>query len=294
MPSKTSKAIMAAMRTVHQVFDGFTLEEQRQAQDNLDILVPQHKNTICEYVDAIGVPCAWLRKEKNRSEKRIIIYLHGGAFVTGTLKYSKIIASRLCFKTGYDTLAVEYRLAPENPYPAALEDVLKVWEYCLAQGFKPENIQVAGESAGGNLAMSFMLRLIQQKSRVPEAVLLMSPWADVSCSGDSYIALQCKDPSLTLECIQENGKMYAKDNYTKDPLISPVFADFTGFPRTLIQVGTNELLLSDALATAREMMDANVDCQFELWDGMCHVFQIYPFKESKKAWNRIAQFLTRN
>jgi len=281
---------MAAMKAIHPLIDSQELEKQRASLDMVSILVPPSSKTSCETID-IGVSCAWLRRKKRRRLGRAVLYLHGGAYITGSLKYARVIASRLAGYTGYDTLALEYRLAPEHPYPAAPDDALMAWEHMLSVGYRADKISVCGDSAGGNLALVLALKLRELGRELPASLVLMSPWGDLSCSGASYTFLKDVDPTTSLEGVKLAAAMYAAGHPFDHPMLSPLKADFAGFPKTLIQVGTRDLPMSDSLDIAAKMMNAGVPCDLQIWEGMCHVFQLYPFKESKAAWKKIAAFL---
>ena len=190
-----------------------------------------------------------------------------------------------------DVLSFDYRLAPEHPYPAAIEDALKVWDYLMYQGYGARDIIIAGDSAGGNLALTLTLALKEQGRLLPRGLLLFSPWTDMTRSGKSYQKKASVDPILTLEYIEEAVRAYAGENDLEDPMISPVFADFTGFPQTFIQVGTNEILLSDSLKLDKQMLKYRVPVRLEQYKGMWHVFQMAPFKTAYEAMDEAAEFV---
>ena len=211
--------------------------------------------------------------------------------MTGSYRYARSITNKLASSTSMDVLSFDYRLAPEHPYPAAIEDALKVWDYLMYQGYGARDIIIAGDSAGGNLALTLTLALKEQGRLLPRGLLLFSPWTDMTHSGKSYETKTDVDPILTLDYIEEAIKAYADGEDLTDPMISPVFADFTGFPQTFIQVGTNEILLSDSLKLDKQMLKHRVPVRIEQYKGMWHVFQMAPFKTAYEAMDEAAEFI---
>ena len=267
------------------------LEKQRRSQEVLGNLVAPMAGMVWESTDIDGIPAAWMRLERPHKKKRAILYCHGGGYTSGNLGYSKVLASKLTQRTGYDVLAFEYRLAPEFPYPAALDDGEKVWDYLMYLGYGARDIVIAGDSAGGNLALALCHRLKAKGRILPGAILLMSPWTDMTASGVSYEQRQDFDPMLTLDYIKAVRKAYAGDNDLTSPTLSPLFGDFEDFPPTLIQVGSHEILYSDSERLRDRMLEAGVSCSLEVWDDMWHVFQMFPLKKSSYAMDSMAHFL---
>lgn len=267
------------------------LERQRRNQEILGNLVAPMQGMEWETFEIDGMNCAWMRLERVHRRRRAIIYCHGGGYTSGNLGYSKVLASKLTQVTGYDVLAFEYRLAPEHPYPAALEDAEKAWNYLMHLGYGARDIVAAGDSAGGNLALCLCQRLKQQDRMLPGALLLMSPWTDMSASGESYISRVEIDPMLTPDYVQAVRQVYAPGRDYTDPLLSPLFGDFEDFPPTLIQVGSHEILFSDSQQLCTRMKQAGVPCRLEVWDDMWHVFQMFPMKKANAAMENMAHFL---
>ena len=214
-----------------------------------------------------------------------------GGYTSGNLGYSKVLASKLTHATGLDVLSFEYRLAPEHPYPAALEDAERAWDYLMHQGYGARDLVLAGDSAGGNLALCLCMELRRQGRMLPGALLLMSPWTDMSASGASYTERAEMDPMLTLEYIHAVREAYAPGLDPGSSRLSPLFGDFACFPPTLIQVGSHEILYSDSERLCARMKEAGVPCRLEVWEDMWHVFQIFPVKKASQAMENMAQFL---
>lgn len=267
------------------------LQKQRKNQEVLGNLVAPMTGMEWTPTEIENIPAAWMRLKRPHKKKHAILYCHGGGYTSGNLGYSKVLASKLTQCTGFDVLAFEYRLAPEFPYPAALQDALSVWNHLMYQGYGADDIVIAGDSAGGNLALALCHKLKQQHRMLPGALLLMSPWTDMTCSGISYTQRAEFDPMLTCEYLKAVGTAYAGKEDPSSPLLSPLFGDFHDFPPTLIQVGTHEILYSDSEQLCQKMKEAGVPCRLEVWEGMWHVFQMFPLKKSALAMDCMAHFL---
>ena len=267
------------------------LQKQRKNQEILGNLTAPMAGMLWETCEIQGIPAAWMRLERPHKKKHAILYCHGGGYTSGNLGYSKVLASKMTQCTGFDVLAFEYRLAPEFPYPAALDDAETVWNHLMLLGYGARDIVIAGDSAGGNLALALCHRLKQSGRMLPGAMLLMSPWTDMTCSGKSYEQRSEFDPMLTLDYLKAVRKAYAGENDLKSPMLSPLFGDFENFPPTLIQVGSHEILHSDSEALCQRMKEAGVSCRLEVWEDMWHVFQMFPLKKSAYALDCMAHFL---
>lgn len=267
------------------------LERQRRSQELLGNLVAPMNGMEWECFDLDRMPAAWMRLERPHRRRRAVLYCHGGGYTSGNLGYSKVLASRLTQATGFDVLSFEYRLAPEHPYPAALEDAEIAWNHLMYLGYGARDIVVAGDSAGGNLALALCLRLREEKRLLPGALLLMSPWTDMTLSGASMSERAEIDPMLTPEYAAAVRSAYAGGRAFDDPMLSPLFADFTGFPPTLVQVGTHEILFSDSERLCSRMREAGCECRLEVWEDMWHVFQMFPGKKPAAAFESMAHFL---
>ena len=202
-----------------------------------------------------------------------------------------MLASKLAHVTGYDVLSFEYRLAPEHPYPAAVEDALQAWDHLMLLGYGAQDIILAGDSAGGNLALVLCLRLRGAGRRLPGGLVLFSPWTDMTMSGPSYGERAAIDPMLTANYIDAVRRAYAPGEDFSHPELSPLFGDLSGFPRTLVQVGDHEILFSDAQRLAEALRRQNVPARLEVSEGMWHVFQMFPSKKAAAALQSVARFL---
>lgn len=216
-----------------------------------------------------GIPSAWFKAAKTSNDK-VILYLHGGGYCVGSYNSHRAMIARIARSSGHPVLAVNYRKAPENPYPAAVEDAVKVYKQMVADGWK--NIFIAGDSAGGGLALATTLKLRDEGFKMPAALVLISPWTDLTGSGDSVVRKANEDPLIDPSLLGVFAKKYYADTDPKHPLISPLFADYHQFPPVLVQVGTEEVLLDDSTRLVNKLKDAGVDVEFEMWDDMMHVF----------------------
>lgn len=287
---------MRLLKAVHSLQEPETmttedLEKQRRSQEALGNMAAAMGGLVWEPFELAGMDAAWMRLERPHKRRRVILYCHGGGYTSGGLGFSKVLASKLTRATGLDVLAFDYRLAPEHPYPAAVEDAQAAWDHLMRLGFGARDVVLAGDSAGGNMALVLCLRLRAEGRMLPGALLLMSPWTDMTCSGESLTERADIDPVLTPEYIYAVREAYAGGLDPAQPELSPLLADLAGFPPTLIQVGTHEILFSDAERLAERMNAAGTECRLEVWEGMWHDFQMYPSKSAAQAMQNAAHFL---
>lgn len=287
---------MRLLKAVHSLQEPETmttedLEKQRRSQEALGNMAAAMGGLVWEPFELAGMDAAWMRLERPHKRRRVILYCHGGGYTSGGLGFSKVLASKLTRATGLDVLAFDYRLAPEHPYPAAVEDAQAAWDHLMRLGFGARDVVLAGDSAGGNMALVLCLKLRAEGRMLPGALLLMSPWTDMTCSGESLTERADIDPVLTPEYIYAVREAYAGDLDPAQPELSPLLADLAGFPPTLIQVGTHEILFSDAERLAERMKAAGTECRLEVWEGMWHDFQMYPSKSAAQAMQNAAHFL---
>jgi monoterpene epsilon-lactone hydrolase len=288
--------IMAALKAVHSATSPDSmapedLDRQRKGQELLGRLVAPMLGMDWEPFSIGEMPAAWTRPERGHDHRRAILYCHGGGYTSGNLGYARVLSAKLAHVTGYEVLAFEYRLAPEHPYPAAVEDALKAWDHLMYQGYGARDVILAGDSAGGNLALVLTLMLRRQSRLLPRALILMSPWTDMTASGQSYTERAALDPMITMDYIQAVRQAYAGGQDLTSPLLSPLFGDFTGFPPVLIQAGSNEILLSDSVRLRDRLIKAGVPCRLEVWNDLWHVFQMFPMKRANEAMESIGHFL---
>lgn len=238
-----------------------------------------------------GIAAEWLVPNGAESD-RALLYLHGGGYCIGSIKTYRSLVSHLASAAGCRALIIEYRLAPENRFPCAVEDAVASYRWLLSQGYDPGNIAVAGDSAGGGLAPAMMLSLRDAGEPLPAAAILLSPWADLQCTGESIDALGRSDPMLNKGILLKMASRYLGNRDPRDHLASPVYADLKGLPPMLIQVGTREILLDDARRLAERARESGVEVHLEVCEGMFHVWQFFAplVPESREAIERLGGF----
>ncbi len=237
-----------------------------------------------------GTEAAWFTPQEYTKSKTIL-YLHGGGYVMGSYNTHSALIGRIARASNCKVLAINYRKSPENAYPLALRDALDTYKQMIADGY--ENIFIMGDSAGGGLTLA-LLQLIR-KYRLQKAAgsVLLSPWTDLTLSGESIETKKDKDPLITKHLLEIFSKRYYADADPKDPLISPLFADVKGFPPTLIQVGGHEVLFDDSIRMAQKMNKSGVQVRLEIYENMMHVWQFFGgiVPEANKAIDEIGEFV---
>jgi epsilon-lactone hydrolase len=225
---------------------------------------------------------------------RVILYFHGGVYVIGSAATSVPLVGELVRRTGVDAITLDYRLAPEHPYPAAVQDAHAAYAGLLARGTDPARIVLAGDSAGGGLAVAALLAAREAGLPMPAGAFLMSPYVDLTLSGETLTERQSLDPILTPAGLRVRAPEYLAGADASDPLISPIFGDLRGLPPLLVQVGSHEILLSDALRLAARAATTDVAVTLDVTPGVPHVFQGYAalLDEAAAALDRASAFMT--
>ena len=235
----------------------------------------------------------WI-SHKSANAKKIILYLHGGGYVSGRLEMYRLLCGSISEKSGARVLMPEYRLAPDYPFPAALEDALLIYAWLLENGTSAKNIFLAGDSAGGGLSLAMTLALRDEGRPLPAGIVCLSPWTDLSFSGDSHETNADKTVILYPDNLRLWAESYIAHADPRTPHISPAFADFANFPPMLIQVGSDEVFLDDARMVADAAKSAGVDVTLSIYEGMWHVWQtIGILPESREAFEEIGVFVKR-
>lgn len=246
-------------------------------------------------VEAVGIDdihAEWISPSGADSDK-VVLHLHGGGYVTGGIDSHQAMCILMAQTLKMNVILPEYRLAPEHRFPAALEDALKTYRWLLGRGCKSSNVILSGDSAGGGLALATVLSLRDDKEPLPALVICLSPWADLTHTGQSHIANADSESVLTTDVLKEWALAYTDEASLRNPLVSPVYADFHNFPPLLIQVGSDEILLDDARTLADKARADGVDVTLKIWDGMFHAWQVLGrlIPESKKAFEEMQQFM---
>lgn len=292
LKSRLVRYIVAEFNSNRALTDRFTAGSYKKTDIDFEYNYPEHLRAERISMDNYEMEkLTWLDSDS----RWIILHLHGGGYVGAMRKQYKQMAGLYSEVGGGATvLTVDYRVALEHPFPAALEDALDAYEWILHQGYTSDQIVVAGDSAGGGLGMALCHTLKSRWRALPAGIIAMSPWTDLTASGSSYRDNYDIDPVFgndRSELIFDNP--YIGEANPRDPRISPAFGDFTGFPPMLIQVGTDEMLLSDSVIVAEKARSAGVKVRFTKYQGMFHVFQMAGtiMDESKQAWAEVKRFL---
>jgi acetyl esterase/lipase len=224
---------------------------------------------------------------------RTILYLHGGAYTRGSIVSHRALVARLSAASGARALVIAYRLAPENPFPAAVEDATAAYRWLLEQHIQPDQLVVSGDSAGGGLSLALLLALRDAGHPLPAGAALLSPWTDLAGTGESIRTLAGADPWLNAERLMLTAGLYLAGADACNPLASPLYGDLHGLPPLLIQVGTDEILLDDATRLAERARAAGVPVTLEVWERMWHVFQSFAAEipEGRQAVEKIGAFV---
>jgi len=269
-----------------------TVDEQRQWQEKMSRFLLPPATVHCQPVDVNGVPGEWVTAPA--AGHGGILYLHGGGYTVGSTNTHRGLVARISNLTTLPVLLIDYRLAPEHPFPAALEDAVTAYRWLLAQGIDHSRIVIAGDSAGGGLALATLVALREAGDQLPAGVFCISPWTDLTGCGDSIRSREEQDPVLSMKSLQRDVNYYAGGQDLLSPFISPIFADLAGLPPLFIQVGTDEILLDDSRRIAENAQKAGVDVTLEVYEGMFHVFHMVPnMPETKKAMLHIGYFISR-
>ena len=227
-----------------------------------------------EKVDAGGVPSEWVMAP-GCDTGRAILYLHGGGYAIGSLNTHRRLAYDISAASAAKVLLIDYRLAPEHPFPAAVDDATSAWRWLLQQGFSTSRLAIAGDSAGGGLTIATLVNLRDKKLGLPACAAALSPWVDLEGLGNSIATRAAQDPMVQKDGLLWMAKMYLNGKDPKTPLAAPLHADLKGLPPTLVQVGTAETLLDDAIRIAEKMHAAGVDARLAIWPNQLHVFPLF-------------------
>lgn len=248
------------------------------------------KNIVVEQDTISGINAEWIRPE-NANDEKLIFYVHGGGYVSGSCSDHRNVVAKIAALTGVSNLVYEYRLAPEHPFPAAIDDSVKVYQEVLNRGFNPENIIVMGESAGGGLALALLLALKEKFIAMPKAAVAISPWTDLSCSSESYKTKNRKSLA-PLNSWNVFSKYYVGDSDVRNQLISPLFGDLTGLPPIFINSGEDDELFDDGRLFCEKAREAQVEVTFRKGEKMVHCYPLMApmFNEATDAMSEILEF----
>lgn len=281
---------------IHQIAPTFrssvSLGDQRKALDAMGDAAELPPGLEVEARELAGRPCEWLRNPGHRAD-HVLLYLHGGGYVMGSCASHRGLASRLALACGLAAVVPAYRLAPEHPFPAGLDDALAVYHALLASGLDARRIVLAGDSAGGGLTLATLLALRDAGAPLPAAAVLLSPFTDLTCSGETLTTRAAVDPWLDPTFFDPLSRLYAGRHDRAEPLLSPLLGDLRGLPPLCIHVGDQEVLLSDSTRLAERAQAAGVDVTLEVWPELWHVFQFFApiLPEAQRSLEQLAAFV---
>lgn len=270
--------------------DPTDLEATRDAVEEFGTALPLASGVTVDPVEVAGRPAEWLRPTADAAGT--VLYLHGGAYTTGSLDSHRTLATHLADASGCDVLHVAYRLAPEQPFPAAVEDATAAYDWLLERGIEQETLVVAGDSAGGGLAVATLLALQSRGRPLPTGAVLFSPWTDLSPEARWTVPAR-SDLVLSPLALRTAADRYLAGKNPTTPLASPTHADLQGLPPLFVQVGTAELLFEDVRAFASAAAAADVDVRLQAWPGLFHVWQLLAayLPESRRALEHAGVFV---
>jgi epsilon-lactone hydrolase len=294
MHSWQGYVLLFIFRMKRELFDRsgeLNIEKDRRELEAMAKLFKPLTPIECSAVIANNVPAEWITPLGITTE-RVILYIHGGSFNSGSIISHRPLAANIAFACKARALIIDYRLAPEFPYPAAMEDSRAAYDWLLSEGIAAEHIAVMGDSAGGTLTLTLLLQLKQEGKPLPALAACLSPATDFTMAGESWIFNREKDFMLNFKNIRTAGEIYLHGANLQSPLVSPLFADLHGLPPVLMQIGSDEVLLSDCIHFADRAKDAGVPVTLEVWDGMQHVWQYTAsfLPEARQAIHHIGEF----
>ena len=272
--------------------DTMTTAERRAQYEKAERFFPTPSDVKIEQVTAGTAAAEWLTPPGARADAAVL-YLHGGGYVIGSPRSHRHLAAAIGRAANASVLLPDYRLAPEHPFPAAVDDSVAAYRWLLGRGIAPARIAIAGDSAGGGLTVATLLALRDAKVPLPGAGICISPWTDMTCSAPSYTSRAEADPIVKVAGVSDMAKAYLGGKDPKTPLASPLFADLRGLPPLLVHVGDDEVLLDDATGLAKQARAAGVDVSLEVWPKMIHVWHwFFPMlDEGQAAVDKIGDFV---
>ena len=294
-----ANAQLAAIRTLLAenplIVPGASLADMRKGLDAMGNMAPRLADVSSAKVDAGGVDAEWFTPSSSDA-KRVLLYLHGGGYVLGSVQSHRVMLERLTRAVGCRVLAINYRLAPEAPFPAPVEDACASYRWLLKQGIAARNIAIAGDSAGGGLTLATLLALRDAGDAMPGCAVPISPWTDMEGTGASMETRAAVDPMVQKGPLIEMAKTYLQGADPKTPLASPLYGDFKGLPPLLIQVGDAETLLDDTTRMAPKLKAAGVDATIEIWPEMIHVWHLFSpmLDQGQQAIDKIGAFVRKH
>ena len=269
-----------------------TIEADRMSYETMLSAMTLDDDIATERVGTGGVPAEWICAPGVNTAS-VMLYLHGGGYVLGSMRTHRVMLAHLSRASGFSVLGLEYRLAPEHPFPAPVEDTLAAYRWLLSRGYDPRKIVLGGDSAGGGLVVAAMVAMRYVGEPLPAAGVCISPWVDMEATGQSFVTNATSDPSVAKDRILRIASIYLAGKPPQAPLASPRHADLRGLPPLLVQVGSIETLLDDANALTQRAQAAGVQVELEVWEDMPHVWHHFApmLPEAQQAIARIGEFV---
>jgi monoterpene epsilon-lactone hydrolase len=296
MPSSELKQVVQAYKSMGDSLEhATTIEESRAGLEKLAASYPPPPAAQSLPALADGIKAQWIFMP-GASAESVVMYLHGGGYAIGSLDTHRGLMARLSQASSARVLGVDYRLAPEHPFPAAVDDAVTAYRWLLGKGVKPSRIVLAGDSAGGGLTVSTLVALRSAKVALPAAAVCFSPWVDLEATGETYTSRASVDPVVTADVVKQMAAMYLGDRDRRTPLAAPLHANLSGLPPILIQVGDAEVLLDDSVRLARRATAAGVKVTLDIWPEMVHVWQLFAplLPEAQQAIDKAGRFVAQH
>ena len=290
-PSKELDTVLEMIR-VRSAEVRKTTDDDRLSYERIMSVLPMDDDIETERVGVNGTPAEWISAPESQ-ENRVILYLHGGGYLFGSARTHRVMLAHMARASKARVLALDYRLAPEIPFPAPVEDSVSAYRWLLDQGISAKKMVIGGDSAGGGLAIAALVALRSVGEPMPAAGVCISAWTDMESTGQSHTTNAESDPSVSKERLLKIAKVYLAGKDPTAPLASPIHADLTGLPPLLLQVGSIEVLLDDSTLLKSRAKAAGVSVEMEVWDDMPHVWHHYApiLPEARKAIGRIGEFV---
>lgn len=290
-PSQELNAVLDMIRVRSQEVRK-TTDDDRLSYERIMSVLPLDDDIETVRVGVNGIPAEWISAPESE-DHRVVLYLHGGGYLFGSTRTHRVMLAHLARAAKAQVLALDYRLAPEIPFPAPVEDAVSAYQWLLAKGIAPKNIVIGGDSAGGGLVVAALVALRGVGEPMPAAGVCISPWSDMESTGKSMITNAESDPSVSKERLLKIAAVYLDGKDPQAPLASPIHADLTGLPPLLLQVGGIEVLLDDSTMLKERAEKVGVSVEMEVWDDMPHVWHHYApiLPEARKAIGKIGEFV---
>ncbi|MBR6303512.1 MAG: alpha/beta hydrolase [Lachnospiraceae bacterium] len=268
------------------------LKKHRESVEKMSRLVTPKDDVNIAHFKVGDIDCEAIRSCENFNPHYAIMYAHGGGYMSGGADYARILGTKLAIATGFTTVTFSYRLSPEHPYPAAIEDGMDVWNYLTRGVVSPTHLYLAGDSAGGNLALCLTQMLLSEGRETPKGLILFSPWTDMTGNAESYETNKDVDPVLSKEFVENAVKVYINGAGTPDEArFSPLFGSFDNFPPTVCFAGKNEILFDDSKRLCDRIKEAGGKAVFDVEEKGWHVYEQLPIPIANQAMRRLSKYI---